>query len=93
MARVVFAGLFAAGFLAACGQPNADPAEYDGVPTCGAETFQNLLGRNESVLSSVTLPRATRILRPGDAISFDFSPDRLTIDIDEFGRVSSVTCR
>lgn len=81
--------------LAACGggQDTLDPSEYNGVPTCGAENFQGLLGKNEAVLAGMSLPNATRILHPEDAISLDFSPDRLTIDVDGFGRISSVTCR
>ena len=70
-----------------------EATEYDGIPTCGAERFQDLLGQPEAALNRVNLPRTTRILRPEDAIALDFSPDRLTIDIDTFGRISSVTCR
>ncbi len=87
---IIFAG------LAACGGGSSgglDPSEYDGVPTCGAEDLQSLLGKKESVLATVNLPKATRILHPTDAIALDFSPDRLTIDVDKFGRISSVTCR
>lgn len=98
---MVSAGLRASAFgllmvVAACGgsgPDGLDPSEYDGVPTCGAEDFQNLLGQKEGVLASVNLPKATRILRPTDAIALDFSPDRLTIDIDDQGRIGSVTCR
>lgn len=82
--------------LAACGAQNPDlrdPSEFDGRLTCGAENFQGLLGRPESVLASVDLPPATRVLRPGDIITLDFSPDRLTIDIDGNGRIASATCR
>lgn len=80
--------------LLGCGRPEApDPVEFDGQPACGAEALQELLGRPEAALSSVTLPPATRILRPGDAIALDFSPERLTIDIDQLGRISSITCR
>lgn len=83
--------------LAACGggsdQAGLDPSEYDGVPTCGAEEYQTLLGKKESVLAGLELPKATRILHPEDAIALDFSPDRLTIDVDGLGRISSVTCR
>lgn len=89
-------GFLAAVLLGACGaggQGGLDPSDYDGVPTCGAENFQSLLGEKESVLKNLKLPKATRILRPEDAIALDFSPDRLTIDVDGFGRISSVTCR
>lgn len=82
--------------LSSCGlggEPELDEADFDGVPTCGADQFQGLLGQSESVLEGVDLPAASRVLRPDDVIPLDFSPDRLTIDIDDIGRISSVTCR
>lgn len=82
--------------VAACSasQPKlSDPEDFDGVPRCGAENFQNLLGKPESVLKDVNLPDPHRILRPGDIIALDFSPNRLTIDVDGLGLISSITCR
>ncbi len=81
--------------VAACsGDPRlSDPEEFDGVPRCGAEKFQNLLGKRESALEGVDLPEPYRILHPGDVITLDFSPDRMTIDIDGLGLISSITCR
>ena len=88
-------GLSAILVVAACaGDPRlADPDDFDGVPRCGAENFQNLLGKRESVLDGVDLPEPYRILHPGDVITLDFSPDRMTIDIDGLGLISSITCR
>lgn len=82
--------------LASCGlggDSDLDEADFDGVPTCGADQYQDLLGEPESALDGVDLPPTSRVLRPGDVIPLDFSPDRLTIDIDDIGRISSVTCR
>ena len=79
--------------VGACGQREAAPVEFDGTPNCGAEALQDLLGEPEAALDRIDLPSTARILRPGDAIALDFSPDRLTIDIDEIGRISSITCR
>lgn len=82
--------------LTGCGLFEPAPVEvndYTGAPNCGADQFQGLLGAPEAALQTAQLPPATRILRADDVIPLDFSPDRLTIDIDELGRVSSVTCR
>lgn len=79
--------------LTACTPRLQDPSEFDGEPRCGAENFQFLLGKRETALEGVDLPPASRVLRPGDVITLDFSPDRLTIDIDGLGLISSVTCR
>ncbi len=76
--------------LAGCVQTAAD---YDGQPRCGADGFQKFLGQRETVLELIELPPQTRILHPEDAITLDFSPDRLTIDVDKAGFITSVTCR
>ncbi len=85
--------LFLLSSLIACGSQFDDPSDFDGVPRCGAEDFQYLLGKREAALEGVTLPNPSRVLRPGDVIALDFSPDRLTIDIDGLGLISSITCR
>ncbi|MEM9433576.1 MAG: I78 family peptidase inhibitor [Pseudomonadota bacterium] len=70
-----------------------DPSDIPGEQRCGAESFEYLLGEPAEILSEVTLPSFSRILRPDDVITLDFSPDRLTIDIDDLGFVASVSCR
>lgn len=79
--------------LAACTSEYANPAEFDGEPNCGASEYSYLLGQNASALDGVTLPSTARVLRPEDVIALDFSPDRLTIDIDTNNLISSITCR
>lgn len=81
--------------LAACGSGGgfSDPADFDGEPRCGSADYYYLLGKNASALDGVELPRSARVLRPEDVITLDFSPDRLTIDIDTNNLISSVTCR
>ena len=79
--------------LAACDDQFADPADFDGQPRCGAEAYYSLLGKKASALDNVDLPKSSRVLRPDDVITMDFSPDRLTIDIYRSGLITSVTCR
>lgn len=77
--------------LAACTSneiPTRDP-----VPSCGAVGYSAFIGGPVAALEAQELPRSARILRPDQAITLDFSPDRLTIDVDQSGRVSSITCR
>ena len=83
--------------LAACGEqvsdPFSSPDDFDGEPRCGAERFEHLQGKREAALKNVSLPSTARVLHPEDVIALDFSPDRLTIDVDTSGIISSVTCR
>lgn len=36
--------------------------------------------------------RPTRIIRPGMAVTMDYSPDRVNIEIDESGTITGVRC-
>lgn len=77
--------------LVACAP--AIPTKDDLTPNCGAELFHSYVGTSAKALNKYDLPKSARILRPNQAITLDFSPNRLTIDVDELNRVSSVTCR
>ncbi|MEP5762199.1 MAG: I78 family peptidase inhibitor [Litoreibacter sp.] len=68
-------------------------SDDDLTPRCSAEVYAKYVGASADVLNTIKLPKSVRILRPEDAISMDFDASRLTIDIDQLNRVSSVTCR
>ena len=51
-----------------------------------------LLGRPESVLAVMDFAQDTRIYRTGDAVTMDFRPDRLNIEIGPEGTIVRVTC-
>ncbi|WP_371038700.1 MULTISPECIES: I78 family peptidase inhibitor [unclassified Rhodosalinus] len=73
--------------LAACGPAPGDPGD-----ACGASTMQFLVDRPASILDGVALPENTRVLRPGQPATMDFRPDRMTITVDEAGRIVRVDC-
>lgn len=66
----------------------AAPAEN----ACGAEGLQDLIGRDDDVLSAMTFPQGTRLIYPGTPVTEDFRPDRLNIDIDQAGGITGVWC-
>lgn len=77
--------------LAACIEPET-PAE-EPIPTaCGAAGFEGLVGQPEAVLSNMQFPIGTRIIRPGTAVTMDFRPERLNIEIGENRRIEKVGC-
>lgn len=78
--------LLAAG-LAACTASPPDPS----APACGADGYQSLVGRP---LAAVSLPAdlPQRVIRPGEIVTMEYRADRLTIDVDESGTVTSVRC-
>ncbi|MHA6265984.1 I78 family peptidase inhibitor [uncultured Aliiroseovarius sp.] len=79
--------------LAAC-QPGArdEPRPVDLTPRCGADRLRGLIGQDAATLREVDLPRVTRVVRPGMALTMDYRPDRLNISIDENGIIDRVWC-
>lgn len=76
---------------AACVQPG--PPEPPALAaTCGADGLQSLVGRPASVLQTMRFGTPTRIIRPGMAVTMDFAPDRLNIDINAAETITRVHC-
>lgn len=72
-------------------QPPIDP----GLPpadACGAPGLQGLVGQDRRVLASMTFPSPTRVIEPGMAVTMDYNPTRLNIELDAGGRIIRVTC-
>lgn len=64
---------------------------------CDAEAGQQFVGQMlDDALSdkakAATGARNVRVIRPGMAVTMDYRPDRLNIDLDEDGRVTRVHC-
>lgn len=66
--------------------------DLPGPNTCGAHGMQDLLGKDRGVLAAMTLPVGTRVITPGMAVTEDYSPARLNIDLDARGRITGVWC-
>jgi hypothetical protein len=58
--------------------------------TCGAADRQDRVG--QPVQPSSDLPPGTRVIRPGDAVTEDFSESRLNVFVDSQDIVTSLTC-
>ena len=87
--------LFCLPLLAAGAEPPAPPTPEPRPPageSCGAEALQGLVGQSARVLETMRFGTTTRILRPGMAVTMDYSPTRLNISIDEHERIRRVTC-
>jgi hypothetical protein len=57
---------------------------------CGASALMALVG--SPLPLSFTPPPGTRIIRPGDAVTEDFSEQRLNVYLDSQGTVVDLTC-
>jgi hypothetical protein len=67
---------------------NGDVDETD---PCGAQGHTALLGSN---IAAVTLPADLndRVIGPNDAVTADFSPQRLNIETDADGLIIGLSC-
>lgn len=85
--------------LTACQQslaeapPPAPPAE----DACGAAKLAHYVGKEatpgvEAELAADSTAEATRTIRPGDAVTMDFRPDRLNIEIGKDGKIKRIYC-
>jgi hypothetical protein len=62
------------------------------VAACRAPGLQYLVGQPDSVLQTMRLAGTVRIIRPGMAITQDFSPSRVNVQIAPDGRIARVWC-
>jgi hypothetical protein len=76
--------------LAACQAPSSDQSPSKDY--CGASSRQNLVGTLASNIDQSALPKATRIIHPGTAVTRDYRQDRLNVYVDKSGKIERVTC-
>ncbi len=82
------AGLSACAPMAVDGE--ADVAQA-GDP-CGAEALQDLVGTSVGGLEAEALPEPRRVIFPGMAVTQDFVPERLNIEVGPDDRIARVYC-
>lgn len=69
--------------------PTVPPADQDG---CNAAQHANMIGQDATALERVLLMGPVRVIRPDDAVTMDYRPDRINFMIDAENQVSSITC-
>jgi uncharacterized lipoprotein YajG len=84
--------------LAACGVPPASRSpDGPAVPlpaqdTCGAGPYASLVGQDATALERVLIMRQVRVIRPGQAVTMDFSAERINFEIDAANRIAVIFC-
>ncbi len=84
--------------LAACVEAESPPYPGDMPPplppedSCGAPDLQFLRGQPETVLQTMKFGVPVRIIQPGMAVTMDYNPTRLNIEIDETGEIFRISC-
>lgn len=84
--------------LSACGMPPAatvpdgpvlPPAAED---SCGAGPYAGLIGQDATALERVLIMRQVRLIRPDQAVTMDFSAERINFWIGADNRIVRITC-
>ena len=87
-----FAPLTLAVLMAACVAPQPKPDPMPPITACGAGELQDLIGRNAAVLETMRFAGPLRVIRPGMAVTMDYSPSRLNIEVDAREIITRVSC-
>lgn len=98
----VFTAMMLMGAAAGCAapapsgapQPSAAEPRQEG---CNAESAQHLVGQKlSSVLVEearrVTGAKSARVLRPGQAVTMEFNPFRVNVDVNRSELVTAIRC-
>lgn len=85
-----------AGSLSACvetggGYPAPGPVGA-GPNACGALDLQYLVGAPDTVLETVSFGGPVRVISPGQAVTMDYNPRRLNVELDQYRMINRVTC-
>jgi len=93
MTRLSVLTLLIAPALVACvpfPEPAPQPAPVENA--CGAQELQGLVAQPATVLETMRFSGPLRIIRPGMAVTMDFNPARLNIDVNGDDRITRVYC-
>lgn len=70
--------------------PVTDP--LPGQDACGASGLQDLVGQSAKKLEVIRFAHSVRIIRPGMAVTMDYSAERLNIEVNAAEVISRVSC-
>jgi len=80
--------------LIGCG-PEPEPPVTNPAPledACGASGLQELVGGSAKKLEVMRFAKTVRIIRPGMAVTMDYSAERLNIEVNAAEVITRVTC-
>lgn len=60
--------------------------------TCPAPDYLALVGQPQSAAAGISYGGDMRIIRPGMAVTMDYNPSRLNVEIGADGRIGRIFC-
>lgn len=87
--------LSAVALLAAC--TTTSEAGRQPAGPCVADKVQSGIGQSYTVeigaeLQAKSGAKSMRVIRPGQAVTMDYRPDRLNVELDATDRISRISC-
>ncbi|MCP5037794.1 MAG: hypothetical protein GY945_09375 [Rhodobacteraceae bacterium] len=84
--------LFAAALLSMSACNDRPVRVPDPASECEAGAFQELVGQANApgILTPIAAP--VRVIRPGQAVTLDYRPDRTNIELDTLGFITRIWC-
>ena len=85
-------------FLAACGggvneaQPSGPMLPAPSEDSCNANQYASLIGQDATALERVMILGQVRVIRPGQAVTMDFRPERINFNIDANNLIAGISC-
>ncbi|MDZ4391880.1 I78 family peptidase inhibitor [Cypionkella sp.] len=70
--------------------PVIDPSPVE--DACGASGLQYLVGQSARKLEVMRFATTVRIIRPGRAVTMEYSAERLTIHVNAAEMIAQITC-
>lgn len=81
--------------LAACTTMERPAAPVEG-GACNADPAQPFVGKSASAAEQARTAsgaRTMRLIRPGQAVTMDYRPDRLNVELDASDNIAKLSCR
>lgn len=72
--------------------PNGPPTPEPSQDTCNASQYSALIGQDATALERVLILSQVRVIRPGQAVTMDFRPERINFNVDGANRITSISC-
>ena len=60
--------------------------------TCDANRYASLIGKDATALERVLLLGQVRVTRPNQAVTMDFRPERVNVNISCDNQIRSISC-
>ncbi|WP_054008088.1 I78 family peptidase inhibitor [Cypionkella psychrotolerans] len=70
--------------------PASEPSPIE--DACEASGLQDLVGQSAKKLEVMRFAHTVRIIRPGMAVTMDYSPERLNIEVNAAEIITRVSC-